>query len=62
MELALPKRGEPEPQFPHVTKCLHNANGIPIVKARDNSILDTRMYKFEYVDGKKYTFYANLIA
>ena len=62
MELDLPKRGQPEPHFAHVTKCLRVANGIPISKASDNPILDTRMYEVEYVDGKKYALSANLIA
>ena len=52
MELALPKRGQPEPQFDHVTKRLWDANGIPIGKASDNRILDKCMYEVEYLDGE----------
>ena len=61
MDLALHKREEPEPQFDHVTKLLHDANGITIGMASDNPILDTRMYKVEYEDGEKSAFFANLI-
>ena len=62
MELALPKRGELEPQFARVTKCLRDANGIPIGNAIDNPILDTRMYEVEHVDSRKTDLSANLIA
>ena len=62
MDLALPKRGEPEPQFDWVTKRLCNANGLLIGKASDNPILDTRMSKVEYADGDKSTLSANLVA
>ena len=62
MNLALPKRGEPEPQCNRVTKRLRNANGLPIGKASDNPILDTRMYEVEYLDGEKYALSANVIA
>ena len=62
MELALPKRGKPEPQFACVTKRLRDANGLPIGKASDNPILDTRMYKVEYANSKKYALSSNLIA
>ena len=43
MELALPKRGEPDPQFARVTKLISDANSLPIVKSIDDPILDTRM-------------------
>ena len=62
MELALPKRGKLEPQFACVTKHLRDANGLPIGKASDNPILDTRMYEVEYVDRKKSAVSAKLIA
>ena len=51
MELALPKRGGPELQFPRITKRLSNSISLPIGKVSDNPILDTRMYKVEYADG-----------
>ena len=53
MELALPKTGGTEPQFARVTKRLHNDNDLPIEKASDNPILDTRMYKVEHSNGEK---------
>ena len=62
MQLALPKRGQPEPQFDHVTKRLRDANGIPLGKASDNRILDKRMYDVEYADGKNSSLSDNLIA
>ena len=62
MELALPKRGEPDPQFAHFTERLRGANGIPIRKTSDNPILDTRIYEVEYADGKKSSLSSNLIA
>ena len=39
MNLALPERGELEPQFALVAKRLRNTNGLPIVKASENHIL-----------------------
>ena len=48
MELALPKRGKPEPQFACVTKRLRNANGLPIGKGSDNPILDSRIQLCTY--------------
>ena len=62
MDLSLPKREKPEPQLDRVTKCIRNANGLPIGKAGDNPILDTRMYEVEYADGENSDFSANLIA
>ena len=62
MELALPKREELEPHFFRVAKHLRNANGLPLIKASYNSILDTLMYEVEYADGEKSALSANLIA
>ena len=62
MDLAPPKRGEPDPQFTRVTKSLHDVNGLPIGKASDNPVLDTRMYEVEYADGKKSASFSNLIS
>ena len=62
MELDLPKRGEPEPQFARFTKRLRDTNDLPIGKSSDNPILDTRMYKVEYADGKNSALSANLIS
>ena len=47
MEIALPKDGE-SVQFAKVTKRLRDANGLPIGVARDNPILDTRIYEVKY--------------
>ena len=62
MDLALPNRVEPDPQFARVTKCLHSVNGLPIGKASENPILDTRMYQIECTDGDKSLLSANLIS
>ena len=62
MELALPKRGEPETQVARITKRLRDANFLPIRKASDNHILDTRISDVEYADGKRSALSANLIA
>ena len=61
MELALAKRGEPDPQFDRLIKHLHYANGIPIEKASDNPILDMRVYEVEYKNGEKSALSDNLI-
>ena len=45
IELALPKRGELDPQFACITNHLQNYNGLPIGKASDKPIVDMRMYK-----------------
>ena len=62
MELAHPKRGEQEPKFSLVTKRLRDANGLPIVKAGYNPILNTSMEKVEDADGEKSAFSTNLIS
>ena len=62
MELALPHGDEATPQYAKVTKRLRDANGIPIGTADDNPILDTRMYKVEFMDGTKQSLSANYIA
>ena len=62
MELALPHEDEATPQYAKVTKRLRDTNGIPIGTADDNPILDTRMYKVEFMDGTKQSLSANYIA
>ena len=62
MELALLHGEEATPQYAKVTKRLRDANGIPIGTADDNPILDTRMYKVEFMDGTKQSLSANYIA
>ena len=60
MEVALPRDGK-GPEFAKVTKWLRDANGLPIGTANDNSILDSRVYKVEYLDGHKASLAANTI-
>jgi len=61
MEVALPSEDD-GPTFAKVTKRLRDANGIPIGVANDNSILHTRVYEAEYMDGRKASLAANVIA
>ena len=51
-----------DPEFAQVTKWLRDANSIPIGTINDNPILDTCIYKVEYLDGHKSLFVANTIA
>ena len=62
MELVLPQGDSLEPRMARVTKRLKDANGIPIGTADDNSLLDTRMYEVEYLDGECASLSANHIA
>ena len=61
MELAL-DRNDDGPEFSRVNKRLKDKDGIPIIIADENPILDTRMYKVEYYDGYKTAMTANTIA
>jgi hypothetical protein len=61
MELAIPRDSD-GPEFAKVTKRLRDKDGLPIGKANDNPILDTRMYQVEYSDGHKASLAANAIA
>ena len=61
MKVALPRDTE-GPDFACVTKRIKDANGLPIGTANENTILDTRVYEFEYVDGHKASLTANDIA
>ena len=61
MEVALPQDTE-VPDFACVTKRLKDANGLPIGKANENPILDTRVYEVEYVDEHKASLTVNIIA
>ena len=61
MELAL-DRHEDVPEFARVNNRLKDKDGIPIVTAADNPILDTRMYEVEYADGYKTAMISNAIA
>lgn len=62
IELALPKELGEEPVFGQVTKRLRGEDSKPIGRANQNSLLDTRKYKVEFVDGHKGTMFANQIA
>ena len=52
MEVALPRDTE-GPDFARVTKRLKDSNGLPIVTANENTILDTIMYDVKSIDGHK---------
>ena len=62
MELAIPPGDSLEPRLARVTKLLKDANGLPIGLANENPILDTRMYKMEYLDKDRMSLAANNIA
>jgi hypothetical protein len=61
MELATPRDGD-GPEFAKVVKRLKDKDGLPIGKANNNPILDTRMYEAEHKDGHKASLAANAIA
>ena len=61
MEIAIDQHDD-RPEFARVTKRLKDKDGLPIGKASENPILDTRMYEVEYVDGYKTAMAANAIA
>ena len=61
MEHALPKYGE-SPRFSKVNKKLRGENGITIGVAHENTLLDTRIYNFEYMNDHKSALSANKIA
>ena len=52
MELALDRHNN-GPEFARFNKRLKDKYGRPIGITADNPILDTRMYKVEYLDGTK---------
>ena len=60
MELTLPYKENQS--WAKVTKRLRDANGLPIGKANENPLLDTRIYEVEYSDGYKTSISANIIA
>ena len=62
MELAIPQGDSLEPRLARVTNQLKDANGLPIRLADENPILDTRMYKVEYLDWERASLAANNIA
>ena len=60
IEVALPRDTE-RPEFARVTKRLKDENGLPIVTANENPILDTRVYEVDYADGHKASLTSNTI-
>ena len=62
MELAIPQGDCLEPRLVRVMKRLKDANGLPIGLAKENPILDTRMYEVEYLNGERVPLAANNIA
>jgi hypothetical protein len=61
MELAMPRDGD-GPDFAKVVKRSKDKDGLPISKANNNPILDTRMHEAEHKDGHKASLAANAIA
>ena len=61
MEVAVPQDTD-RPDFACLPKRLKDSNGLPIGKANENPIFDTRVYEVEYVDGHKASLTANAIA
>ena len=58
MEIRLPIDGEGT-DFTKVTKCLRDGNGISIGSSHENSMLDTRFYEVEYLDGHEASLVVN---
>ena len=61
-EIAIPRVGCDEPQFPKVTKRLKNSQGLAIGAAHENPILDSRNYVVGFMDGHEEALQKNLIA
>ena len=53
MELAITRYGD-MPDFSKMTKRFRDKDGLPIGRAHNNPILDTRMYELDYKDRHKY--------
>jgi hypothetical protein len=62
MELALPRGDDGQMMHARVTKRLKDNEGIPVGKANDNPLLDSRKYEIEYADGNIEELTANIIA
>ena len=58
MGLVIPRDGY-GPDFAKVMKRLRDKDRLPIGRAHNNQILDTRMYEVEYKDGTKSSLAAN---
>ena len=62
MELALPRGDYGEMIHARVTKRMRDNEGLPIGRASDNPLLDSRKYEVEYADGNVEELTANIIA
>ena len=60
MDITLPTDGDGT-YFSKETKCLQYENGIPIGRSHDNTMLYTRVYEVEYLDGHKASLAVNTI-
>jgi hypothetical protein len=61
MELALPRGGQ-DPEFARVKRRKTDEDGMPIGRANQNPILDTRLFEVEFLDGETAALTANAIA
>jgi hypothetical protein len=61
MELAIPRDGE-GPEFARVKKRLKDGDGMPVGRADNNPMLDTRVLEVEYHDGHTTAMSANAIS
>jgi hypothetical protein len=61
MELVIPRDSD-GPELARVTKHLKDKDGLPIGRANNNPVLDTRMCEVEYPYGHKASLAANTIA
>mgnify|MGYP003326537431 FL=1 len=62
MELSLPRGDDFSPMNARVIHRQTDENDLPIGKANNNPLLDTRMYTVEFENGHKETLSANIIA
>ena len=61
IDISLPRDGE-GPEFSEVTERLWDENIIPIGRQHENTMLGTRFYEIEYLDGHKASLAMNTIA
>ena len=61
MELAI-DQGEDQPSFGRVVKHMKDTSSGPIEQAPSNPMLDTQLYKVQFLDGEFMIVMANLIA
>ena len=61
MEVTL-SRDSDRSEYAKVTKWLRDTNSLSISIANNNTILDTRLYKVEYLNGYQTSLTANTIA